>query len=93
MHNQTTNTTAEQSLCMHDVQAKGQLAQITASPKGGRVIQSCAKFGSNEERAQLMQEISPHLYDLAKSPYGHFTVVKLVQLVPKSDFAGELQAF
>lgn len=70
------------------MQAKGQLAQLTASHTGARVVQACAKHGSPQDRKQLLQEIMPQLLDLAKSPYGHFTVVKLIQLVSKGELAG-----
>ena len=70
------------------MQAKGQLSQLTASHTGARVIQACAKHGNSDDRQQLLQEILPDLLDLAKSPYGHFTVIKLIQLVPKSDLPG-----
>lgn len=70
-------------------QAKGQLSQLTSSHTGARVIQACAKHGSQEDRDALLQEILPNLLDLAKSPYGHFTVAKLIELLPKAKLPGE----
>ena len=81
-------STFEPSHALRLAQAKGQLANLAASHTGARVMQACAKFGSAEARTQLMQEILPQLLELAKSPYGHFTVVKLIQLVSKAELPG-----
>ncbi|KAK9786572.1 hypothetical protein WJX73_000347 [Symbiochloris irregularis] len=74
-------------------EAKGQLSQLTSSHTGARVIQACAKHGSQEDRNALLEEILPNLLDLAKSPYGHFTVSKLIELLPKANLPGVLKTF
>ena len=55
-------------------------------------MQAVAKFGSAAERGALTQEVLPHLVDLARNPYGHFLVCKLLAAAPKQTLAGAFAA-
>ena len=48
-----------------------------------------AKFGSAAERGALVQEVLPRLVDLAKNPYGHFLICKLLASATKQTLAGD----
>ena len=58
------------------------------SHTASRVIQACAKHGSDADRQALLTEAAPRIVDLAKSSYGHFLLSKLVSAAPKSQIAG-----
>ncbi len=47
-----------------------------------------AKFGSAAERGALVEEVLPRLVDLAKNPYGHFLICKLLASATKQTLAG-----
>lgn len=70
---------------------QGRLAELAGSHSASRIIQSCAKYGSAAERAAILKELQPKLLELAKSPYGHFVVSKLVALAPKEQLPGAQQ--
>jgi hypothetical protein len=70
---------------------QGRLAELAGSHSASRIIQSCAKYGTAAERAAILKELQPKLLELAKSPYGHFVVSKLVALAPKEQLPGAQQ--
>ncbi|PSC67012.1 pumilio-like protein 24 [Micractinium conductrix] len=72
---------------------QGHVAELAGSHSASRVIQTCAKYGTAEERASILRELEPKLLELSKSPYGHFVVSKLVALAPKQQLPGLLKAF
>ncbi|KAK9810029.1 hypothetical protein WJX72_003629 [[Myrmecia] bisecta] len=74
-------------------QVKGHIAELAMSHTASRVIQAIAKHGSVSERQQILEDIKPKIMDLAKSPYGHFVVCKLIDLAPKTDVPGLLRLF
>lgn len=47
-----------------------------------------AKHGGAPEREALVKEVLPRLLELAKNPYGHFLVSKLLALAPKPALPG-----
>ena len=53
-------------------QARGQLSQLTSSHTRARVIQACAKHGSEEDRSALLQEILPNLLGPGQKPLWPF---------------------
>lgn len=72
------------------LQVKGRVIQVATSPKGSRVLQACAKYGTPEQRKALLAEIKPELVELSKSPYAHFLICKLVATATKEDIPGSL---
>ena len=69
-------------------QNTGGLQRLAASPVGSRVLQSCVKHGSAEQRKQILQELHSQLGELSKSPYAYHVVCKLVDTAPKEDLGG-----
>ncbi len=69
-------------------QNTGGLQRLAASPVGSRVLQSCVKHGSAEQRKQILQELNSQLGELSKSPYAYHVVCKLVDTAPKEDLEG-----
>ena len=55
-------------------------------------MQAVAKFGSAAERGALVEEVLPRLVDLAKNPYGHFLICKLLASATKQTLAGECRS-
>ena len=51
-------------------------------------MQAVAKHGGAPEREALVQEVLPRFLELAKNPYGHFLVSKLLALAPKPQLPG-----
>lgn len=75
-------------LSIQCVQNAGTLQRLAASPVGSRVLQSCVKHGTAEQRKQILQELRTQLVDLAKSPYAYYVVCKLVDMGTKADLEG-----
>ncbi len=53
------------------------------------MIQFCLKEGSPQARATVAAEVRAHAGELAKSKYGHYLVVKMINVAPKSEVPGE----
>ena len=51
-------------------------------------MQAVAKHGGPPEREALVKEVLPRFLELAKNPYGHFLVSKLLALAPKPKLPG-----
>lgn len=67
---------------------EGKLAEVSRSPKASRIVQTCVKFGSQEQRAQVLAELRPILHELIKSPHGHFIVLKLIATASEAQLKG-----
>ncbi len=69
-------------------QAAGKIASMARSPTGSRVLQTCVKHGTPEQREQVRRELQPSFVELSKSPYAHFLVCKLIDTAPKAAIDG-----
>jgi len=68
---------------------KGRIPDLAGSRKAARVIQCCIKYGTANDRKVVLNELQPKLLDLAKSPFGHFVVSKLIlTAASKKDLSG-----
>jgi hypothetical protein len=65
------------------------MPRMARSPTGSRVLQACVKHGTPQQRAAILAALQPDLLELAKSPYAHFLVCKLIDTAPKSALEGE----
>jgi hypothetical protein len=54
------------------------IVEITLRHDASRIIQTLIQFGTDQQREKVLAELSPKLYEIAKAPYGHFTVLKLI---------------
>jgi hypothetical protein len=69
-------------------QFSGKILELANQHTASRVIQFCLKEGPPEARAAVAAELRAHAVELAKSKYGHYLVVKLINVAPKEDVPG-----
>lgn len=75
---------------------KGSWAEVAMKHDGSRIVQTCVKYGSAQQRASLAQELKGHFAEVAKSRYGKHIVNKLLLYCPDQreviigDFLGKL---
>ncbi len=86
-HN-TTKEKRSQLVTTAITKSTGRVAELAASHVTSRVLQACAKYGTGAQRAALLQEVMPEFVSLAKSPYGHFMLRKLVATAPRATVPG-----
>jgi len=61
---------------------EGKLVEIIYKHDASRMIQTCIKYGTKEQRDQIFVELKPKILDLAKNHYGHFLVYKMLKYMP-----------
>ena len=76
-------------LFIYFFQLKGDLTRMAASPPGSRILQACVKYGTPDQRTQILEELRPSLLDLSKTPYAYFLVSKVIDTAPKSATEGD----
>merc|ERR1719188_875076 len=57
------------------------LAEYCSKDIGSRVVQACLKWGSREQRRQLLTTLKEHIPKMAVDRYGHMVVLKLLRYV------------
>ncbi|KAI9500060.1 Pumilio y domain member 6 [Coemansia spiralis] len=63
---------------------RGHIHEITLKHDTSRVIQTCLKHGTMEERGEIAKELSGHYVELSKSVYGRHIVIRLLKYHPPS---------
>ena len=68
------------------------LYQVTLRHDASRIVESILQFGTEKQREKILTEIANKLFEIAKTPYGHFVVLKvpffvLLLLLPLLDCA------
>ncbi|KAI8051591.1 armadillo-type protein [Syncephalis plumigaleata] len=61
----------------------GDFAEFVFKHDMSRLIQSCMKRGSAEQRQQIAQGLKGHYLALCKSKYGHFLIIKIFNFCPR----------
>lgn len=56
----------------------GSVVDIIFKHDASRVVQACFKFGTPDQRSQILKELKGRLVELSKSTYGKFLVVKML---------------
>ena len=56
---------------------KGRASQLVLKHDASRIVQTCVKHGTVEQRQAIIEELKPHLLALTKSRYGKFLASKL----------------
>jgi pumilio family protein 6 len=56
----------------------GRVPEIALQHDASRVVQAALQFGSEEQRLQILKELSSNVIELCKSQYAHFVVLKAV---------------
>ena len=70
---------------------KGRLRAVALKHDASRVIQALLKFGSPPQRTVVLDEIEPHIIDLAKSKYSYHIVRKLLKYTDRARVIKALQ--
>ena len=60
----------------------GRVHDIIFKHDASRVVQSCLKYGTTEQRAAICAELKDHYVQLARSPYGKYLVAKVLKFCP-----------
>lgn len=75
----STSEEARQSLLKEMIKAiKTHILEITLRHDVSRIIQSVLQFGDALQKDLVLQELLARFYEIAKTPYGHFTVLKAI---------------
>ncbi len=64
------------------------VADLSASHTASRIIQSCVKHGTEEDRIVIQKQLLPRMVELSKNPYARFIMSKLIVTAPKSQLPG-----
>jgi pumilio family protein 6 len=59
------------------VMIKGRAAKLVLKHDASRIVQTCVKHGTEEQRQEIIDELKDHLMPLTKSRYGKFLAEKL----------------
>lgn len=62
---------------------KGKAPEMVTSHVMSRVLQTCLKFCSHEEKASIYEELRPHFLELAQNTYSHHLVLKMLDQAAK----------
>ncbi|KAI0513500.1 hypothetical protein KFK09_009524 [Dendrobium nobile] len=66
----------------------GKLLEVASSHVSARVLQTCIKYGSQEERNVVFEELRPHLLTLSRKKYAVHLVKKLLDVASKKQLEG-----
>ncbi|KAL0920085.1 hypothetical protein M5K25_009193 [Dendrobium thyrsiflorum] len=66
----------------------GKLLEVASSHVSARVLQTCIKYGSQEERNVVFEELRPHLLTLSRKKYAVHLVKKLLDAASKKQLEG-----
>jgi pumilio family protein 6 len=64
------------------------VADLAASHTASRIIQSCVKHGTEDDRITIQKQLLPRMVELSKNPYARFIMSKLIVTAPKSQLPG-----
>jgi len=64
---------------------KGQVHLVALRHDTSRVVQTILQFGTDAQRKLILAELVPKVLDIAKTPYGHFTVLKAISYCDDKD--------
>ena len=57
---------------------KGHVLQVTLRHDVSRIVQCILQFGNEAQKSFILSEMQPKLFEISKTPYGHFTVLKAI---------------
>lgn len=66
---------------------KGRAAKLVLKHDASRIVQTCVKHGTAEQRQEIIEELKDHLMALTKSRYGKFLAMKLFKYGSKEQRA------
>ena len=56
---------------------EGHILQVTLRHDASRIVESILQFGTEVQRKKILEELASKLVEIAKTPYGHFVVLKV----------------
>lgn len=56
---------------------EGQVLQVTLRHDASRIVESILQYGTEKQREKILHELVAKLVEIAKTPYGHFVVLKV----------------
>ena len=59
-------------------QMTGHVLQVTLRHDASRMTQCILQYGTEEQRSIILGELSTKTVEIAKTPYGHFTILKAI---------------
>jgi pumilio family protein 6 len=74
----TSNETRELLLEQMVAQMTGHVLQVTLRHDASRIVQSIIQFGNTEQKQGILSELCVKMVEIAKTPYGHFSVLKAI---------------
>ncbi|GFP85284.1 pumilio homolog 24 [Phtheirospermum japonicum] len=66
---------------------KGKISEIASSHVSSRVLQTCVKHCTQDERNEVFKELRPHFIALASNTYAVHLVTKMLDQAPKEQLA------
>ncbi|RYG70327.1 hypothetical protein EON64_00465 [archaeon] len=60
------------------VQVKSHACDVALRHDASRMVQCLLQFGTDAQREEVLQDLLPKLHEVAKTPYGHFCVLKAI---------------
>lgn len=75
-----TTPEAQRNKLIQDVlqQIQSHILDITLRHDASRIIQCIIQYGNDQQREFVLQQVMPKFFDISKTPYGHFTVLKAI---------------
>jgi pumilio family protein 6 len=52
--------------------------QVTLRHDASRIVQTILQFGNQSQKDVMLGELSVKAYEISKTPYGHFTILKAI---------------
>jgi pumilio family protein 6 len=57
---------------------RGRVLQVTLRHDVSRIVQCVLQFGTDAQRSVVVNEMAPKVFEICKTPYGHFVVLKAI---------------
>jgi hypothetical protein len=67
----------------------GKVPELAGHHTASRIIQFCAKYGSEAQRSAIMAEVRASMVELSKGKHGHHLVQKLIAMSKKEEVPGK----
>lgn len=64
------------------------MLELASHHTASRIIQFCAKYGSEQQRSAIMAEVRASMVELSKGKHGHHLVQKLIAMSRRDEVSG-----
>ncbi|KAJ1757966.1 Pumilio y domain member 6 [Coemansia sp. RSA 2523] len=62
---------------------RGHIKEVTFKHDMSRVVQTCLKYGNDEQRSEIAAELNGSYVDLSRSQYGRYILMRILKYCPK----------